>query len=233
MKSICNLNFKEFRGLFNEWMTIFIEGQMEDDFDSICDEYNSLNTSPIKEYIQNDSKLLKQINEFCKSYMKHHQNFQSTVFHLKYGWEISDDLIANINWDDIQKVYGDLYEIIGDLYVIPTMMNNMSNGRNFNEFLNEGFTLDKYLKTDKANRSVNFQSNTNLLNLSKSYHSWLRNGTHHKNSYLDTETYEISLGTSKGGTIEKKISVIEYINNCNDLFGKGLILSSLILEMKK
>lgn len=233
MKSISNLNYRQFRKLFNEWMTIFITGNLETIFDDICDEYNSIDTNDIKTYVKAEPKFLKQINEFCNTYMKHHQHFQSTVFHLKYGWEITDEMIANINWDDIHKVYGDLYEIIGDLFVIPTMMNNVTNGRKFDEFQTDGFTLDKYLRTDKANRAMNFEPNANLAHLSSSYDSSLRNGTHHKNSYLDTDTFEVSLGTSKGGTIEKKIPIIEYIQKCNELFGMGIILSSLILEMKK
>lgn len=233
MKSICKLNLQDFTKLFNEWMSIFIEGELESKFGDICDEYNSVNTEKIKEYVKEEKRFIKQINEFCNTYMNHHQNFQSTIFHLKYGWKITDDLIANINWDDIHKVYGDLYEIIGDFFVIPTMLNNVSNGREFDEFQTDGFTLDRYLKSDKANRAKNFETNPNLSHFSSAYHSWLRNGTHHKNSYLDNETFEVSLGTSKGGTVEKKISIIEYLSNCNELFGTGLILSSLILELKK
>ncbi len=233
MKSISKLNYRQFTQLFNEWMAIFITGNLEEIFDDISDEYNAIDTAEIKDYVKTESDFLKQINEFCNTYMKYHQHFQSTIFHLKYGWEITDEFIANINWDDIQKVYGDLYEIIGDLFVIPTMMNNVVNGRKFDEFETTGFTLGKYLKTDKANRANNFDSNPNLSHLSTSYDSSLRNGTHHKNSYLNTQTFEVSLGTSKGGTIEKKIPIIEYINKCNRLFGMGIILSSLILEMKK
>ncbi|QKX04113.1 hypothetical protein HN014_04055 [Aquimarina sp. TRL1] len=233
MKSISKINYRDFTKLFNEWMMIFIRGKLSSDYDDICDEYNSINSQKIKEYVKSNDKFLKQINEFCNVYMKHHHHFQSTIFHLKYGWEITDEMIANINWDEIHKVYGDLYEIIGDLFVIPTMINNLANGREFDEFQTDGFTLTKYLKTDKSGRANNFDTNSNLSHLSSAYESGLRNGTHHKNSYLDTETFEVSLGTSKGGTIEKKIPIIEYISKCNQLFGMGIILSSLILEMNK
>jgi hypothetical protein len=232
MKNISKLNYLQFNKLFNEWVTIFISGNLESIFHHVRNEYNSIETNEIKKYVKAETKFFKQIYEFCNTYMKHHQHFQSTIFHLKYGWEITDKMIANINWDDIQKVYGDLYEVIGDFFVIPTIMNNVANGRNFDEFQTAGFTLDKYLRTDKANRALNFDSNSNLAHLSSSYDSSLRNGTHHKNSYLDTQTFEVSLGTSKGGTVEKKISIIEYIQKCNELFGMGIILSSLILEMK-
>ena len=233
MKSISKINYREFTKLFNDWMTIFIRGKLSSDYDDVCDEYNSVNTEKIKDYIKSNDKFLKQINEFCNTYMKHHHHFQSTIFHLKYDWKITDEMIANINWDEIHKVYGDLYEIIGDLFVIPTMINNLVNGREFDEFQSDGFTLAKYLRTDKSGRADNFSTNSNLSHLSSVYESGLRNGTHHKNSYLDTDTFEVSLGTSKGGTIEKKIPIIEYISKCNQLFGMGIILSSLTLEMNK
>lgn len=233
LKEICNIDFLQFTSLFNDWMSTYISGQKEDSFDDICDEYNSIDLTNIKNYVEKETKFLKQINEFCNTYMKRSQQFQSTIFHQKYGWEITQELIANVNWNDINTVYGDLYEILGDMFVIPTMMNNVKEGRAFDEFKSEGFNLAKYLQIDKANRTLNFETNENLSWLSESYHSWLRNGTHHKNSFLDNDTYEISLGTSKGGVIEKKISLIDYITNCNNLFGVGLILSSLILEMKK
>lgn len=233
LKTICGINFQQFNYLFNEWMSIFISGKKEDDFDNIYDEYNSIELGKIKNYVKTETKFFPQINEFCNTYMRYSQQFQSTIFHQKYGWEITNELIPNVNWNEINTVYGDLYEIVGDMYVIPTMINNVKEGREFDEFISVGFNLEKYLQTDKANRAINFESNDKLSWLSKSYHSWLRNGTHHKNSFLNNETYEISLGTSKGGTVEKKITLIEYINNCNELFGVGLILSSLIIEMKK
>lgn len=233
LREICGINYPNFTQLFNEWMSIFISGKQETDFENVSDEYNSIDARSLKVYVKTQDKFLKQINEFCNTYMKYSEQFQSTVFHQKFGWEITDDMIANINWDDINTVYGDLYEIIGDFYVIPTMINNLKQGRAYDEFQTAGFTLAKYLKTDKANRALNFADNENLSPMSNAYHSWLRNGTHHKNSFLDIETYEVSLGTSKGGTIEKKISVIDYIKNCNELFGVGLIISSLILELRK
>tara|TARA_R110002126_G_scaffold291224_1_gene451015 strand:- start:1525 stop:2601 length:1077 start_codon:yes stop_codon:yes gene_type:complete len=233
LKSVCNLNFNQFTKLYNEWFLIFVRGEQETDFYNLCDDYNSIDLTQIKVFAKTQDKFIKQINELCNTYMQFSQQFQSTMFHQKYGWEITDELVANINWNDIGTVYGDLYEIIGDFFVIPTMINNLIEGRDFDEFKSQGFTLSKYLKTDKANRAKNFETNENLAFLANAYHSWLRNGTHHKNSFMNAETFEVSLGTSKGGTIEKKISVIEYIKNCNELFGVGLMISSIILELKK
>lgn len=233
LKQICGLTFKEFIKLFNEWIWIFTSGELENDYEKICDEYNSLDLNVAKNHFRNDDKILKRIYELCNTYMKQSHQFQSTILYQKFGWEITNDMTANINWEDISTIYGDLYEIVGDLFVIPTIMNNVKEGRDFDEFISDGFTLDKYIQTDKANRALNFQNNTNLAFLSGSYFSWLRNGTHHKNSFVNQETNEVELGTSKGGTVQKKTLLTDYVKYTNELFGVGLILSSIALNMRK
>ncbi len=233
LREVSGLNFREFVNLFNEWLWIFISGKLEDDYDKICDEYNSVDLTEAKQFIKNDEKIYKRIYELCNTYMKESHQFQSTILYQKFGWEITNDMTANVNWDEICTVYGDLYEIVGDLFIIPTMINNLKNGRNYDEFQSDGFTLAKYIQIDKANRAKNFENNENMAFLTDSYFSWLRNGTHHKNSFFNTETNEIELGTSKGGTVQKKILLTEYVKRTNELFFVGLVLSSLALSMNK
>lgn len=125
-----------------------------------------------------------------------------------------------------------MYEIIGDLFIIPTMVNNLKSGRGYDEFSSEGFNLRKYLEIDKANRGKNFEENENFKFLLQYYFAWLRNGTHHNNSTLDSENNEIELGTGKGGGTPKKVKLIEYVRYCNEIFTAGLIISLLIFKIK-
>lgn len=230
---ICGINYKDFVKLFKTWSRIFLKGNQELDFNRLLNQYNNVKQLDIKNHINENKNLLKKVYELCRTYMKNNSQFQSTVFHQKYNWEIKNDMIANINWSDIEKTYGDLYEIIGDFFVLPTMVNNLKNNRKFDEFQSNNFTINKYLKSDKANRTKNFENNDKLIFLKRAYHSGLRNGTHHKNSFLDSDTFEISLGTSKGGTTIKKIALIDYIKSCNELFGVGLMLSYMIVELNE
>lgn len=233
LKQICGITFSEFVGEFDKWAENFISGNLENDFDNFCYEYNSVDLIDIKAYLKADNKALKQINELCCIYMKNAEQFQGTILNQKSNIEIKKEMTVNANWDKISSVYGDLYEIVGDLFVFPTMINNIKSGRNFDQFETPNFTLAKYLETDKASRTKNFHKNENLKFLSKPYHSWLRNGTHHKNSYLDTETFIINLGVGKGGTNSRTISLTEYIENCNNIFSSGLILARLILHARQ
>ncbi|WP_299678193.1 hypothetical protein [uncultured Tenacibaculum sp.] len=233
LKRLKNIDFDVFSDEFHQWLGIFIRGKKDNIFEKINTEFLSIDSSEIKNYLNNEDKLIKQIYALCNVYMRHSENFQSTIFHQKYGWELTSDMTANVHWEDIESVYGDLYEIVGDLLTIPTMINNIKQGRDFDQFNTPGFTLDKFLKTDKAGRGTNFQSNPNLKQLTEFYFPWLRNGTHHKNSTFNSDTHEIILGVGKGGGTEKKINLIEYVRACNELFEVGIILSSLILHLKK
>lgn len=233
LKRLKKLDFDVLSGQFHKWLAIFLSGKKDNNFDKINTEFRSINSSEIKNYLNEEDKLLKQVYSLCNTYMQHSENFQSTVFYQKYGWDLTSGMTANVHWEDIDSVYGDLYEIVGDMLVIPTMMNNIKHGRNFDQFNTSGFTLDQYLKTDKAGRGTNFQTNLNLKQITDFYFPWLRNGTHHMNSIFDPNTHEITLGVGKGGGTEKKISIIEYIKACNELFEVGIILSSLILHLKK
>lgn len=232
LKQICNVTFQEFSINFDEWTNLFLKGNQLDILKKVKVEFDSINNIEIIGYIKKEKQFLKKIYNLCQTYMSCRDQLHTAIFNLKYNLESDSNAIINVNWLEIDKVYGDLYEIIGDFFIFPTMINNVKDGRRFDEFSSQGFDLKKYLETDKANRGKNFENNTNLSVLISSYHSWLRNGTHHNNSTLDTENNEIELGTGKGGGTPKKIKLLEYVKNCNEIFGNGLYISKMIINIK-
>lgn len=232
LKQICNISFEEFSINFDEWSSLYLKGNQLKNLEKVKTEFDSIDNKEIINYTKKEKQFLKKIYSLCQVYMNCRDQLQSTIFDLKYSLDIDSNSIVNVNWEEINKVYGDLYEIVGDLFIFPTMINNVKDGRRFDEFSSDGFNLKKYLETDKANRGKNFENNNNLSYLIASYHSWLRNGTHHNNSTLDTENNEIELGIGKGGGIAKKIKLIEYVNNCNELFGVGLYIAKILINIK-
>lgn len=232
LKEIANMSYPEFTDRFENWSLQYLNGEQLEKLKLIDDELQVLDNSELIEYIKNENQFLRRIFNLCKTYMDCRDQLQASIFDLKFDLERNENMIVNVNWNEINKVYGDLYETIGDLFILPTMINNLKSGRRYNEFSSEGFNLKKYLETDKANRGKNFEANSNLAYLLNSYHSWLRNGTHHNNSTLDQERHQIELGTGKGGGEAKIISLADYVKNCNELFACGLYLSSLIIKIK-
>lgn len=232
LKEICNISYKEFAIAFDNWTSLLLNGTQLENLVKVENEFDSINNFEIVDYVKNEKQFIRKINTLCQTYMNCRDQLQATIFDLKFNLNSDNESIVNVNWEEINKVYGDLYEIVGDLFIFPTMINNVKEGRKFDEFGSKGFDLKKYCETDKANRGKNFENNGNLSFLLTSYHSWLRNGTHHNNSTLDTVNNEIELGVGKGGGTPKKIKLIEYVRNCNELFGVGLFIAKMIINIK-
>jgi len=138
---------------------------------------------------------------------------------------------STVDWEKLEKVYGDLYERYGDLVLILTGINNLNSRGAYDQFNTVGFTFQNYLDSDKANRCKNFETNPKLAFFSNFYEANIRNGTHHKNSKIDKEKQEIIFGVGKGGRTEKRMPFIEYIQYCNELYARSLIMLNLIFKV--
>ncbi|VXA91410.1 conserved hypothetical protein [Flavobacterium sp. 9AF] len=234
LKDVFNKEPKEFYSEFYEWAMLFLSGKWGEKSQNFID-YAQLHLSAhLIEYVkQNKTNLLHKIFDICTTYMNGYSDFQRTILLQKLDSKHNNDVNTNVNWNNISKVYGDLYELVGDLFLIPTMLNNLEQGRNFDGFNSVGFTLDKYLASDKANRAVNFETNSESSFLKNYFFAWLRNGTHHKNCKLVNGGEEIELGTGKGGKNIKNIPLVEYLESCNNLFASGLTISLVIIKILK
>lgn len=232
LKEVAKITLSDFADRFEKWSEQYLNGEQLEKLKLIDLDFDSIDNLDLIAYVKREKQFLKKIYNVCKTYMNCRDQLQSTIFDLKYDLNTDEKVIVNVNWDEINKVYGDLYETIGDLFVFPTMINNVKCGRSYDEFSSVGFNISKYLETDKANRGKNFETNPNLSYMLNSYHSWLRNGTHHNNSTLDQEKNEIELGIGKGGGTVRTISLVDYVKNCNELFSVGLYLSKMIINIK-
>jgi hypothetical protein len=219
---------------FTEWSQLLLSGKWGQNFQLFI-EYAKRGLTPDLIVLIKSQKprYLHMIYDLCSTYMKGYADFQRTILLQKLDGEIDNTSNINVNWNNISKVYGDLYELVGDLFVLPTMLNNIDQGRAFDKFKTESFTLQNYLTTDKGNRAINFEANTRSSFLKEHYFAWLRNGTHHKNCKLINSGEEIELGTGKGGKNLKKMSLVEYLILCNNLFAVGMTISVVIIDAIK
>lgn len=142
-----------------------------------------------------------------------------------------EGLSSSPDWDKISKIYGDIYEMYGDLLLIPTTLNNLLQRNDFQKFASDGFTIAKYEDTDKAGRSRNFEANHNLNALVFFYDAGIRNSTHHEAYTYEIEDQNIVMKTGKGGKIEKKIPLLEYIIHSNELYARSLILFNIFFKI--
>lgn len=138
---------------------------------------------------------------------------------------------SNADWEKISKIYGDLFEFYGELLCIPTGINNIIARGDYRQFFTPTFDYTKYLVSDKAHRADNFKNNHKLVALSEYFDAYIRNGTHHKNAQIDKDEQEIILSVGKGGTDTKVITFKEYMEACNELFARTLILLNMLYKI--
>ncbi|RZJ76747.1 MAG: hypothetical protein EOO45_01150 [Flavobacterium sp.] len=144
-----------------------------------------------------------------------------TLLHQKCGFQ-PEGFTSTVTWEKIEMIYGDFFEVYGDLLIIPTTLNNLLSRNDFEKFNSENFNLNKYLDADKSGKTENFKASANLCPLSEFYDSGIRNGTHHQASTFDKERQLISFKTGKGGRQIKTMTLVSYIEHCNEIYARIL-----------
>jgi hypothetical protein len=177
-----------------------------------------------------DYFLLHRMYELMSLYRSVESEFLSTLLSQKQGKSLNG-LSSSAKWDKIERIYGDLYEIYGELAIIPTVINNLLMRSSHEQFATAGFTLAEYMETDKAGRMKNFINNLEFKPLSEFYEPWLRNGTHHKTAQINKAKQKIVVKIGKGGKSDKVLSFVQYIEYCNELYARCLILLVLLQKI--
>jgi len=165
--------------------------------------------------------LMNKLYEVMKSYREVENVLLPTLLHQKCGF-VPEGYSSAVNWEKLKMVYGDFFEIHGDLLLIPTSLNNLLTRNDINKFNTDGFNLNKYIDIDKSGKADNFKANSKLVGLGDFYDSGIRNGTHHKASTFDKDTQTITFKTGKGGRGRKQMSLVSYIEHCNELYARIL-----------
>jgi hypothetical protein len=174
--------------------------------------------------------LLQKMFVVMKKYRDVETELLPTLLSQKCGVE-QNGQSSSPDWSKIEKIYGDFYEIYGDLLLIPTTINNLLNRNNFEKFSTEGFTIAKYEEIDKAGRHKNFIDNEGLNGLADFYDSGIRNSTHHEASTYEIEGQNILMKTGKGGKVEKKIALLDYLIHCNEIYARSLIIFNIMYKI--
>ncbi|MFW0715130.1 hypothetical protein [Pedobacter sp. N23S346] len=187
--------------------------------------YTNTNFPQLKTYLKEFKHefLFDKMYTVMMKYRKVESGLLQTLLHQKCGF-IPEGLSSACDWESLEMVYGDFFEIYANLLVVPTVLNNLSVRGDYQNFNSPDFTLAKYLASDKSGRSENFKTNNILNSLSDFYDSSIRNGTHHKASSFDNNNQTITLRTGKGGKTQKNMSLVNYIEHCNEIYARILIV---------
>lgn len=119
---------------------------------------------------------------------------------------------SSISFDRTKMYYGNSFELLTELFILPATINNILNGRNYDTF--ERLTLEQYLEIDKSGRHNSFQSNDSLKFLSDDLNNQIRNASHHGNMTLNRQSGFIKYKTRRSSGTQY-IKYLDYLMYCN------------------
>ncbi len=206
----------------------FLQGKWALIADDVLKKVIALSTHPgfveLRTFLEKykEEFLFNKMYTVMVKYGKVESALQTTLLNQKCSVK-PEGVSSFVDWQSLEKVYGDFYEIYGDLMIVPTVLNNLQVRGSHDRFDSIDFTLDKYLSSDKAGRAKNFMNDDSFSPLAEHYDSAIRNGTHHEASVFDESTQLITLRIGKGGKNKKVMSLVDYIVVCNEIYARILI----------
>ena len=134
-----------------------------------------------------------------KAYFEDYGDFGQVHFHVAKGLEVpAGNVASSVDFDATRMFYGNAFEAFASSVDILAYLNNMLEGRPFNQF--EKLTQKEYLKLDKASRFDAFAGVPAFDALCDERDNQLRNASHHGGMKLDRKTQTIRYRAGKGGT---------------------------------
>jgi hypothetical protein len=163
-------------------------------------------------YSDNLARFIETLHDYIQCY----EGLVQTLIYARRGVNIEGNYsVSNKDWKKIKMFYGNCYEDLTASYFVPACINNISGGRNYDQFKN--MDLKKYLTINKMNRTNPFQGNSGFSCLYSELDSTIRNASHHG---------AIRLSEHKAGEIEyrsgdtggwKKMTYAKYSYKCNSI----------------
>jgi transcription elongation factor Elf1 len=132
--------------------------------------------------------------------------------------------VSSHDFEKTKLFYGQLYEAYTSNISLISMLHNLYQGREYDQFQN--ITLSQYLKTDKATRTDNFISTLDFIWFSEFVSSKLRNASHHGNIELEGDIVVYKAGKSLN---KYTMSYTRYLEICIQLFIRFVSLNQLSL----
>lgn len=156
--------------------------------------------------------------EMCNAYLGAFSEF-SQVHQLVASDIAVDDghVAASSNFDFTRMFYGNAFEAFGDNIEVLTAVNNLIEGRPFDQLRTISF--EAYRTTDKAGRNKAFGDNAALAAIAGEFDNHLRNASHHGGMTFDRASGMIEYRYGKGGQGgAETISYATYLARSSRLF---------------
>jgi len=162
--------------------------------------------------------------DLVRTYFSAYSDFAQVLYLVSQGVAVpAQNAASNVNYDATRMFYGNAFEAFASSVDVLAYINNISEGRAFDEF--KSLSRDQYLKLDKAGRCIAFAGNPSLTALCTEFDNQLRNASHHGGFTYDPATQLITYRAGKGGMGEEHlIYYVSYLARSTTLFLQALTL---------
>lgn len=169
---------------------------------------------------QNQHRYLNTLSD----YFRFRDHFGQIVFYSRINHDVDDLIVSSKGFDQIKLYYGDAFEALTSNMTMIACINNIMDGRAFDEF--KSMTFSTYMGISKAKKANPFKSNP----LFTAFHeddieSSIRNGSHHASIWYDGEKVMYRSG---GVGKQEDIPYSRYLDLCNRITIK--LAALLIIE---
>ena len=206
-------------------------------FTSITEEVRSIaNThdcSPLFDYYAASmvDDRFARYREIYTDYFSKFSQFAQVSFQTGLGIAPGNEMVAtSVQFDQVKSFYGDAYEVFAGSVDLFAMLNNVKQGRAFDEFAT--LTMDKYQKLDNASKFNPFSTNTVFTALCEEKDNQLRNASHHKGIRMDADGKTLRYRSGKGGIgPENEMTYASYLHRSVTLFLQLSVLAAVELTI--
>lgn len=206
-------------------------------FKAIRDEIrNIVDTHDCNDLIDHYAKTMvetrfQRYREIYTDFFSKYSQFAQVFVHAGLGLPPSEQMVAtSVQFDLVKAFYGDSYEIFASSVVFLALLNNVKQGRRFDQF--EKLTLAKYLELDNASKFNPFGMNSAFTALCEEQDNQLRNASHHKGIRIDSDGRTLRYRAGKGGTgPEQEMTYATYLYRSVTLFFQICVLAAVELTI--
>ncbi|MGL1862450.1 MAG: hypothetical protein OCC46_08015 [Pseudodesulfovibrio sp.] len=198
-----------------------IRKQSPDNFAKFVDYHKDI-------FAKNIKKSFSVFDEFFKLY----SNFSACLWDYKRGTSALSFSATTCNFESVKYFYGNTFEIVGSGIVTLACLANLHKGRTYNEFQTAGFTLEKYIQSDKSGRTNCLQDIAEFADIFPEYRSSIRNGSHHGTFELNTASMIIDYSPRTPQQTET-MQFSEYIYYCIAIFFSCATLTAVDLYLNE
>lgn len=169
-----------------------------------------------KYYVENlHHEHMNRYFETYSEYFTNYSEYDQVILYVKNLASVPENCVAtSYGFERTKMYYGNAYENYTSNLVVLACLNNIINGRGFDQF--KAMDLNKYLTISKAKRGNPFLENDKLRVFLSCTENSLRNASHHQAMRLVDNGRNIEYKSDDAGSLNK-ISYSKYLEKCNEI----------------